>query len=122
MQIIWGSNIFRQKYKEYALRYSKILEMVKFFNLYDYSDLIGSKEFNKFKEIIASMESFERKNKEDEWVEQESKILSNKTIDEVKKISTQYAQSKSVPSEAGIFKFINNRIELKKSLEKLLRH
>lgn len=110
-----------KKYKEYALRYSKILEMVKFFNLYDYSDLIGSEEFNKFKEIIASMESFERKNKEDEWVEQESKILSNKTIDEVKKISTQYAQSKSVPSEAGIFKFINNRIELKKSLEKIIK-
>ena len=33
---------------------------------------------NKFKKIIASMESFEKKNKENEWVEQESKILSNR--------------------------------------------
>ncbi len=109
-----------KNYKEYVLRYSKLSEMVNFFNMYDYSELIGENEFLNFKKILEQMKLFEKDNKEKEWIEQKSKILSNKTIEEVKKIVTQYAQSKSVPSEAGIFKFINNRIKLKKSLEKII--
>lgn len=109
-----------KNYKEFALRYSKISEMVKFFNEYDYSSLVGENDFLNFKKTLEQIELFEKNNKEKEWVEQKSKILSNKTIDEVKKIVTQYVQSKSVPSEAGLLKFINNRIELKTSLEKIL--
>lgn len=109
-----------KKYKDYSLKYSKLSEISIFFNEYDYSELIGKKEFTNFKQFINKMKDYEKNNKEKEWIEQKSKVLSNKTINEVKKITTQFAQSKSVPSEAGILKFINNRVELKKTLEKIL--
>ena len=109
-----------KEYNDYSMKHSKLSEIADFFNKYDYSELIGKKDFIYFKQLINKMKDYEKNNKEKEWIEQKSKVLSNKTINEVKKITTQFAQSKSVPSEAGIFKFINNRIELKKSLEKIL--
>ena len=107
-------------YKEYLLKCNKLKEIIEFFDLNDYSELLGLEEYINLKNKINEIADFERNNKEKEWIEQNSKILSNRTIEEVKKISTQFSQSKSIPSEAGLFKFISNRIQLKKALKKIV--
>lgn len=109
-----------EEYEKISNRYSKLKEISKFFENNDYSELIGLNEFDDFKRKIESITKYEKSNKETEWVNQNSKLLANTTIDEIKKITTQFAQSKSVPSESGILKFINNRLSLKSSLERII--
>lgn len=77
-------------------------------------------EFIQLKDLLTKIEVNQSTFKKNAWIDKYSTDLVNYSIDKIKNITAMHSQSKSVPSETGISKFIKNRLCLKENIDIIL--
>ncbi len=112
--------IDKKIYNKETDRLKKIDDFIEYINSDNSNYGLSDLEFTQLKDLLTKIEVNQRTFKKNAWIDKYSTDLVNYSIDKIKNITAMHSQSKSVPSETGISKFIKNRLCLKENIDIVL--
>lgn len=112
--------IDKKIYNKETDRLKKIDDFIEYINSDNSNYGLSDVEFIQLKDLLTKIEVNQSSFKKNAWIDKYSTDLVNYSIDKIKNITAMHSQSKSVPSETGISKFIKNRLCLKENIDIVL--
>ena len=112
--------IDKKIYNKETDRLKKIDDFIEYINSDNSNYGLSDLEFTQLKDLLTKIEVNQSTFKKNAWIDKYSTDLVNYSIDKIKNITAMHSQSKSVPSETGISKFIKNRLCLKENIDIIL--
>ena len=112
--------IDKKIYNKETDRLKKIDDFIEYINSDNSNYGLSDLEFTQLKDLLTKIEVNQSTFKKNAWIDKYSTDLVNYSIDKIKNITAMHSQSKSVPSETGISKFIKNRLCLKENIDIVL--
>lgn len=83
---------------------------------------LTSEEYEQMRNLLDKIRINQTSIKKNAWIDKYSVDLVNYSIEKIKNVTAMHSQSKSVPSETGILKYIKNRLRLKENIELILEY
>ena len=112
--------IDKKIYNKETDRLKKIDDFIEYINSDNSNYGLSDVEFIQLKDLLTKIQVNQSTFKKNAWIDKYSTDLVNYSIDKIKNITAMHSQSKSVPSETGISKFIKNRLCLKENIDIVL--
>ena len=112
--------IDKKIYNKETDRLKKIDDFIEYINSDNSNYGLSDVEFIQLKDLLTKILVNQSTFKKNAWIDKYSTDLVNYSIDKIKNITAMHSQSKSVPSETGISKFIKNRLCLKENIDIVL--
>ena len=112
--------IDKKIYNKETDRLKKVDDFIEYINSDNSNYGLSDVEFIQLKDLLTKIEVNQSAFKKNAWIDKYSTDLVNYSIDKIKNITAMHSQSKSVPSETGISKFIKNRLCLKENIDIVL--
>lgn len=107
-------------YNKETDRLNKIDDFIEYINSDNSNYGLSDEEFIQIKCLLKKIKTNQSTFKKNAWIDKYSTDLVNYSIDKIKNITAMHSQSKSVPSETGISKYIKNRLSLKENIDIIL--
>ena len=101
-------------------RLNKIDDFIEYINTDNSNYGLSNEEFIQLKDLLKKIKENQIAFKKNAWIDKYSIDLVNYSIDKIKNITAMHSQSKSIPSETGISKYIKNRLSLKENIDVIL--
>lgn len=109
-------------YNKETDRLNKIDDFTEYINNDNSNYGLSDQEFIQLKDLLKKIKANQSIFKKNAWIDKCSIDLVNYSIDKIKNITAMHSQSKSVPSETGISKYIKNRLCLKENIDIILNY
>ena len=109
-------------YNKETDRLNKIDDFTEYINNDNSNYGLSDQEFIQLKDLLKKIKENQSIFKKNAWIDKCSIDLVNYSIDKIKNITAMHSQSKSVPSETGISKYIKNRLCLKENIDIILNY
>lgn len=109
-------------YSKETDRLNKIDDFIAYINNDNSNYGLSDEEFIQFKDLLEKIKVNQIAFKKNAWIDKYSTDLVNYSIDKIKNITAMHSQSKSIPSETGILKYIKNRLTLKENIDIILEY
>lgn len=107
-------------YNKETDRLKKIDDFTEYINNDNSNYGLSDQELIQLKDLLKKIKANQSTFKKNAWIDKYSTDLVNYSIDKIKNITAMHSQSKSVPSETGILKYIKNRLFLKENIDIIL--
>lgn len=105
-------NTLKNERKEIKVGINKLLKV-------DLLKYLSKEDCDALNSILNELKESSNNKYEEEWISYESKVQANKLIESIKSLVEEKTETKLMPSNTGLYNFINSRLSMFSSLEKI---